>query len=313
MKNILLVKIKKNIKILKNRHNERYHIKMLGRKFNNMKYRYVFSIDFIMYWIFFYNKKIKPTNRNPRIIVSLTSIPTRFNTLHLVIRSILNQSTLPDKIVLWLSPEYKKFGSCSLENLPKSLLKLQKRGLEIYWTKDIGSYRKLLPSLKKFPQDIIITIDDDIFYFRHTIKPLYDAYLKHGKNSVYCRESICVKKTKEGKILRKGYNYSDKNNHKVLCFSGGNGVLYPKDVMPKEIFNESVREKLAGYEDDDAWFNVMVLLNKKKIFQVNSTGIMFLPSYKNDALHAIYTPKKSDARYNALLDYYKLKNSSIFK
>ena len=41
------------------------------------------------------------------VIVSLTSIPSRLGTLHLVIRSLLVQDKLPKKILLWLNKELK--------------------------------------------------------------------------------------------------------------------------------------------------------------------------------------------------------------
>nr|WP_297916305.1 hypothetical protein [uncultured Allomuricauda sp.] len=41
------------------------------------------------------------------VIVSLTSIPSRLGTLHLVIRSLLVQDKLPKKILLWLNKEIK--------------------------------------------------------------------------------------------------------------------------------------------------------------------------------------------------------------
>src|SRR5690554_7556478 len=36
------------------------------------------------------------------IVVSLTSIPSRLGTIHLTIRSLLAQSVVPKKIILWL-------------------------------------------------------------------------------------------------------------------------------------------------------------------------------------------------------------------
>ena len=61
-----------------------------------------------LFLVLFSYKKIVPTNRKPKIIVSLTSIPSRIHLTHLVIESILRQTVLPDKIVLWLSKSIKK-------------------------------------------------------------------------------------------------------------------------------------------------------------------------------------------------------------
>lgn len=64
---------------------------------------------------------------NAKIIVSLTSFPKRIPTLYLVIESILRQTVKPDKLILHLTKSQVK----DIELLPKRLLELRKRGLEI--------------------------------------------------------------------------------------------------------------------------------------------------------------------------------------
>ncbi len=39
-------------------------------------------------------------------------------------------------------------------------------------------YKKLIPVLEKYPDDIIVTADDDIFYRPDWLKILYDEHLK---------------------------------------------------------------------------------------------------------------------------------------
>ena len=44
-----------------------------------------------------------PRHRLPsELIVSLTSYPPRFKTLHLTIKSLLDQTVRPDRIILWI-------------------------------------------------------------------------------------------------------------------------------------------------------------------------------------------------------------------
>ena len=42
------------------------------------------------------------------LIVSLTSYPVRFKTLPKTLKCLLNQSIIPDKIILWIAYEDKK-------------------------------------------------------------------------------------------------------------------------------------------------------------------------------------------------------------
>ena len=118
-------------------------------------------------------------NRSPRsekIIVSLTSYKPRINDVKYTIYSLLNQTFPPDKLILWLDedsfPKREK-------NLPPDLLKLRNFGLTIDWCENLRPYKKLIPALEKFPDDIIVTADDDIFYRSDWLKILYDEHLKN--------------------------------------------------------------------------------------------------------------------------------------
>ncbi len=63
-------------------------------------------------------------------------------------------------------------------------------------TRHTGSYMKLLPTLRRFPEDIMMAIDDDVCYHSDMMESLYEAYSKNGEYFVYCRRSsgdiICV-------------------------------------------------------------------------------------------------------------------------
>ena len=64
------------------------------------------------------------------------------------------------------------------KDLPQPLLKMQKYGLETKWCNDIRSYKKLILTLKLFPNAIII-MADDVYYRCCRGKKLYDEYSKH--------------------------------------------------------------------------------------------------------------------------------------
>ena len=124
-------------------------------------------------------KKIIGLNRSPRaeeIIVSLTSYDKRIDYVKYTIYSLLNQTFPPDKLILWLDedsfPQREK-------NLPRDLLELQKFGLTIDWCENLSSYKKLIPALEKYPDKIIVTADDDLFYLPDWLKVLYEEHLKN--------------------------------------------------------------------------------------------------------------------------------------
>ena len=128
-----------------------------------------------------------------KIIVSLTSFPARINIVVKTIKTLLTQTLKPDIVVLWLAPEQFPNGE---KDLPEELLELKKYGLTIDWYKDIRSYKKIIPTLKKYPNAVIITTDDDIYYAPDTIESLYKSYLEH-KNEVQAHRCDWLKVVEE--------------------------------------------------------------------------------------------------------------------
>ena len=208
------------------------------------------------------------SGRNPRIIVSLTSFPPRISEIHFTIYSLLTQTLKPDMVVLWLGAD--EFPNRE-KDLPNSLLKLCDNGLTIKWCKDIKSYTKLIPALKEYSDDIIITVDDDVFYMRDVVEKLYNAYLKNPKY-IHCLRAHRVEFDINGNI--RPYNSWPKCIQNVKpsyanFFTGVGGVLYPPHIFNEEIFNEQTFMDLAP-RADDVWFWAMAIINHVKVNVVKS-------------------------------------------
>lgn len=202
--------------------------------------------------------------RDKKIIVSLTSYPLRINTARYAISTLLNQTCKPDMVILWLSEEEFPNG---LNDLPKELVNLTHYGLTIEWTKDnIRSYKKLVPALNKYPNDIIITADDDVFYSENMVESLYNEYLKDPAN-IYVRRS--VKLTLEDDHIKNVSSRKYLYNHlKTPSYfnqiMGGSGCLYPPGALYKDSVNiENIKCIVPTH--DDAYFWAMAVLNKTKI------------------------------------------------
>lgn len=207
--------------------------------------------------------------RNPQLIVSLTSFPARINTVHLTINTLLRQTLKPDKVILWLAES--QFPQKEAE-LPQELLKLCDLGLEIKWTEDLRSYKKLIPALKEFPDDIIITADDDLYYEEKCLEKLYRAYEK-DKNNIYVHRVTRIM-LEDDKVK----NYSQRESlfldFKEPSFAnsvfGGSGCLYPPHSLHKEVFDIEKAKKIT-YSADDYWFWTMAVLNGTKISEVSGS------------------------------------------
>jgi hypothetical protein len=109
-------------------------------------------------------------------IVTLTSYGKRVkSTAPYTICSLLNQTVLPDRIILWLAG-----GTL----IPPILKDLTKKGIEIKFCEDLKSYKKLIPALKQFPNDVLITVDDDVYYPENWFEQLKTAY-DNDKTRIY--------------------------------------------------------------------------------------------------------------------------------
>lgn len=201
--------------------------------------------------------------RNKKIIVSLTSFPERIPDIHYCIYSLLTQDFKPDMVILWLAEEQFPNKEADLSH---ELLELKKNGLTIKWCHDIGPYKKLIPALKEFPNDYIVTVDDDIFYHKSWLKNMWDQYFK-SPNTIIASRARRLNFNSNGFI--DSYINWDIINEKIdssfLNFpTGAGGVLYFPNALCEKVFDESLFLELCP-SGDDIWFWAMAVLNKSKI------------------------------------------------
>mgnify|MGYP003303663931 CR=1 FL=1 len=199
----------------------------------------------------------------PFLIVSLTSFPARINEIHYTIYSLLNQSLKPDKLILWLAEE--QFPKKE-DDLPNDLLQLKSNGLTIEWCNDIKSYKKLIPALKDYPTDFIVTADDDIYYHETWLEDMWKKYEKHPKTIISSRARR-IKVSSEGEILQyNDWNLINGNSEtSYLNFpTGAGGTLYFPNALSDKVFEKSLFEEFCP-TTDDIWFWAMAVLNKTKI------------------------------------------------
>ncbi len=246
---------------------------------------------------------------NRKIIVSLTSIPSRFNKLHLCLETIMEQTMKPDKIILYLGLNAKNI------ELPKELIKMKKRGLEIEYREDkyLKPHTKYFYAMQEYPNDIIITFDDDILYDKNIIKNLYKSYLKYP-NAVSCIRAHKITFTDKNEIEK--YNnwkmeYKEKDslipNH-YLCATGVGGVLYPPHCFGKETFNIENIKKLS-LNQDDLWLKVMQIIGKTKVVKATKKNyhLYVIKDTQNIALcKANVKQCANDEIMKNLIEYYNI-------
>lgn len=115
------------------------------------------------------------------LIVSMTSWKKRIDGVSEVIGKLFSGTLIPDKIVLNLSIE--EFPGKE-NDIPKELVDMaSKNGVfEINWVNhDTKPYKKLIPSLMRFPHDAILTVDDDIEYSENFCESMWMSYVMNGR------------------------------------------------------------------------------------------------------------------------------------
>lgn len=186
------------------------------------------------------------------IIVSLTSYPARIGTVHRVIESLMKQSVQADKILLWLSEEEFSGRDKALPQSLRNIVGLN--GFEVRWVKEnLKSHKKYFYVLQEYPQSIIITVDDDVFYNENMIKELTESYKKHPL-SVSTRRARLMLRSGGGLEQYKNWpqelhQYVDKEQLDI-CAIGVGGILYPPGCANEDWFHKEDIIRLAQNQDD---------------------------------------------------------------
>lgn len=242
-----------------------------------------------------------------RLIVSLTSHGLRIRDAYLAIESIMQGTIKPNRIILWLPKE--DHSTCLF------LQRQEMRGLEIEYVEDLGPHTKLIPALKKFPEDVIVTIDDDIFYQPDMLEGLLQAYQSDPKSIHANRVAVMTKEHGRLSSYLKWQQYihpSETTPRNVIL--GVEGCLYPPFVFSSEVFNvDAIRELCPSA--DDIWFTAMALLNGTAIHHVETQyehgcagGVMNLRMQRFGLVNRNENPAdcRNDIQIRAVFDHYNL-------
>ena len=203
-----------------------------------------------------------------QIIVSLTSFPEAIPCAVQAIRSVLKGTLLPDKVVLYLDTQKFPEGK-----LPPELeaLKTESPIFEVRFDDAvIRSYKKLIPALRDFPNDVIVTIDDDIYYYPDMLSKLVQTQKRLPKAIIAHR----VRRINLNKPYRKWHKYKwfyfifkrIHSSYKNLQ-TGVGGVLYPPNSLKKEMLDANLFTKIAPTMDD-IWFWAAAVANNTPVIPV---------------------------------------------
>ncbi len=202
---------------------------------------------------------VNTLKRDVPVVVSLTSYKERFSDLELSLYSLLTQTIKPDRIILWLSNEL------SMLDLPYSITKFIKNGLEIRFVEDIGSYTKIVYTLKEFQDSVIVTADDDVIYPRDWLGLLYHSYIVNPNDiQVHRAHRVGIKNGNISPYEKWKKHVKEESARFDNFLTGVGGVLYPPNCFREEVFRKDIYLKYSPTADD-VWLWFMALISDRKI------------------------------------------------
>lgn len=252
--------------------------------------------------------------RDEKVIVSITSYGRRVSSvLPYTIISLLQQTYKPDVLVLWLDHD-----NWNIDNLPDKLKQLQKSGLTIKFCQDLKSYKKLIPALELYPNDLIITCDDDLFYKKRMIEKLIKEYKKDTtKIYAHIAHKITFNKTKLNCYNNWDMDIKKTSGYCVFPTSGG-GCLYKRCLLYKDILQKELFMSLSP-NADDVWFYFMAYLNGTKCTVINNKHKIYIPLdffyqffHENSSLSSSNCGhSQNDVQIKNVMDYYEISHEEF--
>ncbi len=233
------------------------------------------------------------------MIVSLTSYPQRFPTLHLTLRSLLTQSVRPDRLILWIA-------EADLPALPETVRSLEHEGLDIRGCDDLRSFKKILPTLAGYPEADIVTADDDLYFWSDWLQELLIASRRFPEDVVAHRLHRIASDENGLHPYREWTKKTRDQTQDWRNFAtGGMGALYPAGSLHPDVLRQEVFMKLCP-DADDVWLYWMVRLNGR--FARHSGTRHELVSWPESQAESLWKRNRNgnDAQIDAMVKTYGL-------
>lgn len=229
-----------------------------------------------------------------RIIVSLTTISPRLELLKKVIVNMFEQTIRPNIVHIFYShdPLFYDNGidSQTISKLNKDIDLINFYNIQVIFTdvNNIGPYRKLIPALKTYKNDIIITIDDDTIFELTFIQKYMYQYVKNkciicsgGKFfniKDYCND------INHSSILN--INYTEKSVISAMNYipQGSGGILYHTKMFDDDFidFDYEQLPEIIKKNDDVFFRNYTFRKNIKILFlTVKRTNLLDIDNDKS--------------------------------
>jgi hypothetical protein len=203
----------------------------------------------------------------------MTSYPPRIKFVKNSFNSIIKQNISPIFYHCVLVLCLIEFPNKELDLPPDLLNLIYIEGIEIIWyKKNIRSHKKLIPTIKKYPNNPILIVDDDNIREENFVQTFLNDHKKYPNDIIFGYSRF---------VLNKNYKFIKrkkiKENEYILArpSNGLGGILYPPNTFTdKRFFYENIFMKLSPSSDESWQWCFAIIENKKfrklsKNFKIN--------------------------------------------
>jgi hypothetical protein len=200
-----------------------------------------------------------------RVVISLTTIPSRIGKLKSTLASLLTQCQRIDEIYINI-PQNSNY------EIPQWLSEL--KNVRINWCdRDYGPSTKLLPSLlKEDKKTIIIVVDDDVIYGSKMVETYIGTFYERR-----CKDAITIYGSFINSNLEivndfPSFMRFDRVNyrHHIDLLTGNSSFLVTPEMLPSNIFDYDIAPKECVWVDD-IWISGWLAVNKVNIYSIGSS------------------------------------------
>ena len=180
-----------------------------------------------------------------KFCVSLSSIPSRFDSVTRVVKSLNEQTLKPSKIFLNIPYNYKRFPDAKDINL--DIFKdIKNDNFEINRSEDYGPGTKLLGSINSLKNfDFVILVDDDHYYHPRMCE-IFNKRFNSNKEHAYSFFTLKI--------------------YDLIMGQGADGFLINTNHLDGilDFYNKHVRNYKHCFLNDDFWISMYLNKFKKK-------------------------------------------------
>ena len=237
------------------------------------------------------------------IIVSVTSYPARINSLADVLETVFNQTRKADKVILWLAEN-----QFPAKEIPESLDHyVEEQKLSIRWCDDLMSHKKYFYAFREYPNDLVITIDDDLLYSPTLIEKLYQSYLLHPYAVSAFRTHLML--LENGEVLPysewiKEYSLHIGDESMLLFATSGAGTLFPTYLFNLSLLDEGAIRQNCLYSDD-IWLKLMQIAdNIPVVLAAEYKGLQILSGTQENSLYSSYNRDQNDEQLKKSMKWF---------